>query len=448
MKRGTLLALAAIAATPALADAPQTGQAAFAEGRGHIVLEAGYTGMSVDPVRGDGYIAIDGAPVTFAEGIDFIDGQFYGGELTYVLPGEDEPSWFGRNLRVFGSYEHQKARASERIDGNGPTIDDGFDVTSVSSDGRSFASSSNHLAYADAQTGFYAASPSVGLMCVDANGAVTASAFQDAGLGQTATCDALASTATAQSTVIGSGDVWNAIANASLLPGLPLTTVTVTRSHYDVTAKRGEAGIAGDRRQTEALVLSPSLSVSIGERRARFDTMELVANSLSSPDVVAARIVEGGANTTDAALNLGLRASYDAGGGFDVFGSLRGAVVRRKTEMSVQSFVAASIFGESTIAMTAPLSDAANLFVSRSDTIAAAQGTLELGAGYRFEPSIGTGPLRLSITGSLTYDSDVPTYGNMGTFGGPLSGPVAPGYIDYSAETAFSITGGITVELP
>lgn len=349
---------------------------------------------------------------------------------------------------MFGGYEHQKASESQRIDGDGPTIDDGIDVTSVSSDGRAFASSFSHFTYADTQTGFYAASPSLGLLCAVANGVVTATAFQDAGLGQTATCNAQAALATSQTSVIGSDDVWNALANASLLSGPPITTVTATVSSYGVTAKRGEAGLAGDRRITETLVLSPSVSVSIGERRAAFGTIEFVADSFVSPDIVAMRLAEGAIDTKDAALNLGLRASYDAGGGFDLFGSLRGAILRRKTDMSVQSFVVANIFSETTMAITAPLSDASSFFANRSDTIAAAQSTLELGAGYTFEPAIGVGPLRLSITGSLTYDSDVPTYANMGTIDGPLGGPIVPGYIDYRGETAFSITGGITVELP
>jgi hypothetical protein len=445
MKRTAVFLIPAALISPALADGlPHQGGAPFADGRGHISFETGSVYMSVDPVRADGYIAVDGVPVAFSEGVDHVDGRLYAGELTYVLPGEDEPSWFGRNLRVFGGYEHQMANAAERLLTLGLTVNDGIDVTSVSSDGRAFASSSSHLTYADAQVGFFSPVPSVGLLCTLASGANSASAFQDAGFGNTITCAANANGATSQIIVNQSGFTWAATANAAVLAA-PTAMEMLTYSSYSVIARGGEAGFAGDHQISPDLTLSPSVSVAIGERRADFGTLQGIFDDADNPQIGAQRIVSGNLDTRDGALRLGLRGQYAAGSGFDLFAGVGGAVVRRKTDMTVTSVLGAVTPNGTTAAVVFANGDQT---VRRSDTIAAFQGTFELGAGYAFDPAIGIGPLKLSLTGGFTYDSDVPTYGNMGAISGPLSAPIAPATLAYSDETTLTLKGAITFELP
>lgn len=445
MNRRTLVLLSTVCAAPAIADAPQAGQAAFDGGRGQFTFETGYVEMSVEPVKGDAYIAIDGTPVTFADGIDRVDGRHYGGTLSYVLPGEDEPSWFGRNLRVFGGYGHQKANAAETSFAQGPTIFNAFDFTGVSKDGRAFASSLNHAADSSAQLGLFTPAPTIGLACVDTSGANTSSGFHDNGFGDILDCDADANGALSQLIVTQNGANWLGAASAVQTLGDPVDMQKRVKSTYSVVTRRGEAGFAGDHQISPAITLTPSVSAAIGERRAHFITSEIIANDFDDPLIGANRVVNGRMHGQDAALNLSLRARYAAGGGFDIFGAVGGAVVRRKTEMAEYGVSAAVTPNGGTAVVV--LVDGAAAYL-QTDTITAYQGTLEFGAGYTVDPSIGIGPLRLSLTGGLTYDSDVPTYGNVGAFSGPLTAPVAAAHIAYSDETTMTLKGAITLELP
>ncbi len=445
MNRRTLLLLSTVCAAPALADAPQAGHAAFDGGRGQFTFETGYVEMSVEPVRGDAYIAVDGTPVTFAGIVEEVAGRHFGGTLSYVLAGEDEPSWFGRNLRVFGGYEHEKANAAKISRTQGPTIFTAFDFTGVSKDGRAFASSLNHAADSSALIGLFTPAPDVGLMCVDASGANTSNGFHDSGFGNTLSCDADANGASAALAVVQIGGVWVAQANAVQTMGDPVDTQKRVYSTYGVVARRGEAGFAGDHQISPALTLTPSVSVAIGERQADFITAEAIANDFEDPLIGAFRVVNGRMHTRDAALNFALRASYAAGGGFDIFGAVGGGVVRRKTEMAENGISSAVTPNGSTAAALLIVGDMTFL---QNDTTTAYQGMFELGAAYSIDPEIGIGPLRLSLTGGLTYDSDVPTYGNVGSFSGPLLGPVAPAHIAYTGETSMTLTAAVTVELP
>lgn len=447
MKRRSLL-LSVVVAAPALADAPQAGQATFADGRGHIAFETGYIEMSVDPMRVGGSVVVDDAPVAFADGVDRLDGRTYGGAVTYVLPGEEQTSWFGRNLRLFGGYEREKASATESLRTQGPTITERFAVTSVSNDGRAFARSISHVAFADAQVGFFSPTSSASSSCSAANGANTSAGSHDAGLAGTLTCNADANTALSQVTVNQGAELWGATASAVVLPGGPIATETVAFSSYRVSGRHGEAGFAGDYELSPTLTVSPSVSISIGSRRAQF--LKLEGISVDPQNFFAQGILNGSLDTNDAALNLGLRAGYELGSGFDVFGSVGGAAVRRKTKLNASAIFGAEVLGDTTVAVF--IDPSGTGFMRSVDTIAAFQGTLEMGAGYTFDPAIGIGPLRLSLTGGLTYDSDVPTYGSVGTLSGdfdvPITGPVAPAHIAYSDETTMTIKGTITIELP
>jgi hypothetical protein len=446
MKHRALLLLSAAFAPPALADAPPSGEGSFADGRGHIAFEAGLVDMSVDPVRGDGVIEVDGTPVVFAQGVDRVDGRLYGGEISYVLPGEDTPSWFGRNLRVFGGYEHHKADAWSRHDAIGPTITSGFDFGSVSADGRAFALSFNHDTHAETLAGLFSPTPAGPAACLIANAGNFSTGFQDAGPGNTLDCSVTATTAFAQTIVTTSEGAWVAMANAATLPGVPIATEMRVYSRYGVIARRGEAGFAGDHVVSPTLSLSPSLSVSIGERRADFLVLEAIGDDLDAVTIFALRSLDGNLITRDAGLNLGLRAGYAAGGGFDLFASLGGAVLRRKTEMTFTSAAGGRVFGEDTFALA--LDAAGSSDQRRSDAVTAFQGTIEAGAGFTFDPAIGIGPLRLSLAGGVTFDSDVPTYGNLGFNTLDAIGPLTPAQIDYTGETTFTLKGAITFELP
>lgn len=445
MKRRTVLLLSTVLAAPALADAPQPGQGTFASGRGHITFEAGLVEMSVEPVHGDAYIAVDGSPVTFAEGIDSVDGQHYGGTLSYVLPGADEPSWLGRDLRVFGSYQHQSADADELSVAQGPTIFDAFDFTTVSKDGRAFASTFSHAASADVQIGLFSPEPSVGLLCTAVSGSQTSSGFHDAGFGAPVQCGVDITGPHAQMGVSQGESVWVATAHAVETLGDPIDTVQRVASRYAVVVGRGEAGFAGDHRILPTLMLTPSVSVAIAERRADFMTAQTIADDPEDPKLGAMRLVSGRLVSRDAALNVGLRTQYAAGGGVDLFGSLNAAVVRRKTQMVENGIsIAAALDGITTAGL---LVGGAPDYV-RGDTTAAFQGAFELGAAYTFVPTEWSGPLRLSLAGAISYDSDIPTYGNVGAFNGPLSAPIAAAGIAYTGETAMTLKGSITFELP
>lgn len=445
----SLLLATTVFASPVLADAPPEGKVSFAGGRGHITFETGAVDMSVTPLRATGEIVVDDAPVAFAEGLDSIDGRTYGGDIVFVLPGEDEMSWFGRNLRLFGGYERQKADAAEDVRAPGPTITERFAVTSVSSDGRAFARSISHAAFAVAQVGFFSPMPTAGSSCSVSNGGNTGSGFHDAGAAGTLTCNADANTAESLLTFNPGGQAWGATAFASVLPGGDIATETAVISSYSVSVRRGEAGFAGDYEITPAITASPSLSISIGSRRAQFFQLEAIADDFSNSTIAAQGFLDGSLDTRDAALNLGLRAGYALGSGFDVFGSLGGAAVRRKTTMRASTIVGSIVLGDDTVAVFSDSSGPGK--VRRDDTIAAFQGMLELGAGYTFDPAIGIGPLRLSATAGLTYDSDVPTYGNAGTLGDfdvPVTEPVAPAHIAYNDETTLTFKAAIAVELP
>jgi hypothetical protein len=445
MNRRILLLLSAACATPALADVPQQGQGAFAGGRGHISFETGIVEMSVEPVHADGHVWIDGTPVEFAEGVDEVDGEFYGGSLSFVLPGENDHSWFGQNLRVFFGYRHERASAAERHVGDGPTITEGIDLATVSPDGRMFASSSSHVGFGSAQVAFFAPAPSGGSTCSDTDGANSASAAYDGGVALSFFCNATPVLGIASLEVAQGGAAWAGQATGSALTGLPIPTeVTVTSSHK-VADRRGEAGFAGDFDVSPSLTLSPSLSVSIGERRADFHTS---VDMFDTPTLVTIRVegdVVGTLDTRDAGLNLGLRATYQESGGFDLFASLGGAVIRRKTEMTATAPLIGGVGSYFTFTQFAV---GGGTWITRTDTIAAFQAALEAGAGYTFDPAIGIGPMRLSLTGGLSYDSDVPFYGNVGAFSGPLTGPVAPAHIAYTGETTTTLRAAITFELP
>lgn len=401
--------------------------------------------MSVDPVRGDGFIAVDGVPLVFAKGVDRVNGNAYGGGVSFLLQGEDEPSWFGRNLRLFGRYERQDVNAGYVARALGPTINNSLEITSVTQDGRAFASSSSSATAAVAHAGIFLPEPTVGLACVLSSGANTAIGFHDGGLSNFPDCGVTSSTAESQVSFVQDGVGRFVSAHATVLTGVPIVTEAEQVNSYGVFVQRGEVGFAGDYQVSPTLTLSPTLSLAIGMRRASFFAHERIADDLTFFTITARRTVEGTLRSDDAAVNLGLRGHFAIGAGVDLFASISGAAVRRKTDLAALS-VASSVGPSGTTAAT--LFTNGDQTFHRIDTISAFQGALELGANYTFDPAIGVGPLRFSITGGLTYDSDVPTYGNVGAFDGPITGPIAPAHIAYSDEMTMTLKGAITVELP
>lgn len=446
MKRRAALLLSTAIAFPALAEeAPIHGSAAFAGGSGHVTFWGGIVEVGVDPIAPDGLIVIDGAAVDLGDGDDTLGGDVFGGALSFVLPGQDDGGWFGRNLRLDMEYERLKADERSQVQGVGPTIDTSFELVSVSADGHAIGRSLSATTLAEAAVFVFDPAPGSDTTCNDASGPNTAQAIVNTANGGAATCTATPTSATAQAAAIDGSTARIAFANAAVLSGTPIATEYVRIRRQSVETRRGQAGIAGDHPVSEALTLVPSLALTIAETTMAFNSAEFLADDLESITFGAIRAAQGTLNSHDAGLRLGVRADYAAGGGFTLFAGATAAVLRRKTVFAGNTIMQGIVNGEATVALTAIDNE---IDFRLRDSIAAFQSGLEVGAAYAFDPALGIGRLRFALTGGLVYDSDVATYGNIGDVPATVTGPIAPAHIAYTGETTFTLKGAITFELP
>lgn len=431
-----------VATAPAIADdaLPVQGGATFAGGRGHISFEAGWVDLGVGAINPDGTILIDDVALDLGDGDNRIQASALAGSLTFDLPGEDTRSWLGRKLRLKASFERQRATDETAETGVAPTLTSSIEVRSVSSDGTAFAYSNSNTGGASASAFVFSPDTSFTDTCSDASGNFQADAFYAASTGLII-CGVNATNAAAVVEINSAGYGANVRANGEILSGAPISLLYSVLRERRIETRRGSLALEGDYSIGPALTLSPSLGLAVGETKSSFENVQTIFDN----DVLeASRSLRGRTVSHDAGIELGARLTHDAGHGFDLFVSGAGTLLRRKVDLTSQSFTGSNLYG----LVTAAFSTMGSPYFIRTDTIAAFQGQIEGGAGYTFDPDAGLGPLRIALTGGVSYDSDVATYGNVAVPDAIPAGPVAPAHIAYEGETTLFLKGEITVEFP
>jgi hypothetical protein len=445
MRRVRLFLLATVAVVPASAnDALLRGNGAFAEGRGTISFEAGWVDIGLSSIRPDGLLIIDGAVVDYGGSAEHVYGDRAGGRLSFLLPGEDDGGWFGRNLRLGLQYARDRGEAVWSDFGvPGPTIVTNLSFITASLDGRAVASSSNDIngAIALARAVGFGSGVSDNCAFSDGNSFVSGSATSDGA----AVAGCAVSTTTASSSgnaQDANGADFTAVANATALPG-PVATTKYAAARNVIDIRRGEVGFEGDYDLSPSVTLSPSLGVTVASSKSDI----IVVQGLSSAFLQATQVLSGRIATKDAGVAAGLRANHAFGGGFAAFAGVRAALVRRKTDFDLDSLSFITVNGDDTFANSS--SDAHDEFeFLRTETIAAFQGGLEAGASYAFNSGF-IGPVRFAVSGDLLWDSRVPTYRNVALE--PvldLAAPVGAARIGYTDEITLAFKAEVTFELP
>jgi hypothetical protein len=437
----------------AIALPASAGEATFADGRGRLTLEGGIVDMTLAPIDPDGMLSIDGASVDFGATADRLHASTVGGAVSFVLPGEDAPAWLGRALRLSVGFERASGDQASLQVGAGPTLDTNLTLISASIDGRALATVSNDIAGVVAFA--HVSGPGTGLTgsCSDTTGSASALAtFTSDNSGFTG-CSTTAASAEATAYVSTGNSSSSAAANGFVLT-VPQQTGFYVQKARSVDARRGAVTLEGDHDAGTGLVLSPSVSVVAGRTVSTF----LNSQTLAAPDYFwAMRHVSGRIESDDIGMGIGATLRQSFADGFDVFAGARASALRRRTHLNALSQTELGFILDvdpdlnliqvaETRAMV--IEDGIFARAQRHDTIAAFQGMLEAGAGYRFDSGV-IGPLRLAVTGAVTYDSDVATYGNIGVPQAiDATPPLAPTHIAYSGEHTFALKAELTFELP
>ncbi|MBP6012829.1 MAG: hypothetical protein KBA31_11425 [Alphaproteobacteria bacterium] len=434
MKRAvSLLVLAAVAQASAAEAPPLAGSATFANGQGHISFESGLVDIGVNRVRFDDILMVDGSAIGQG-GVDRIDGSVFGGTLTFVLPGEDRTTWLGRRLRLKGHFERQKGDSTQAFEGVATATSDLLGI-SVTSDGRALVRVHGTPSDSSLTARVFGVNSDETDSCAGSISATTYDAVVT-GVSAFASCQTFAPASVSFFGVSEDGPTTYVIfAGGGVLSG-PADLAFSFSETRSVAVRRGEVALEGDYDIAPNFTLSPSVGLTFGETASSFFQLEQLEGGLI-------RALEGWTTSQDAGIRVGARATYQVGSGFDLFASASGAVVRRKSEMRSLSFGgAALIFAED-------VNGDPFVHLVEPEARAAFLGDLNVGGAYVFDTQ-AVGPLRLALSGGVSYDSDVATYGNVGITPTTdiTAGPVAPAHLAYSGETTLSLKAEITVELP
>lgn len=438
MKR-VVAVVSLLALSPAFADEnPLRGSTTFAGGDGTLSLHAGWVDIGVAPVGADGLIVIDGTPFAVGED-DHIDGSLFGGTLTFNLPG-NESSWLGSNLRLKGSFDRQRGTTEHSGSYAGPSITSSLDVYAVSGDGRAFAISQNSTTAGAATVLLFGPGAQPSSTSSDANGALSATCTIQGALAFAGVCAVTPPNAAGFFAAQEGASQWIAAATAHVLTGTPLPTTIGSVGSRSVEIKSGSAGVEGDYAWTSTLTLSPYLGAVVRETKFAFNNAEfLIVDGFNS----VTRYTEGRIETQDIGIATAVTLTDAVTPGFEIFASANASLARRKANINSQSITNAIIADDGVQAGSFQV-----LRQDASDTAAAFVGGVELGGAYTLQ-GLGIGPLRASVVGGLSYDSAVATRAAAAlTPGGPITGPIDIGRLNFEGETSLYVKGAITVELP
>jgi hypothetical protein len=416
------------------------GTAAFDGGHGHITLGGGYESFGVEALGTGLVIAIDGETVHgLSDGR--VAGNLLDGQLSYLLPGETQGTWLGRNLSLVFDIEHGWGDREQAATDNSRMVSTGLSFLMSSGDGRAVAYADSTISGATAVAAALGTGNSQSSFCAQASGAVSTIAAANGSAAALAGCIPSASDgiAIAESADNG-GAVYSAAARAMILSGTPFSVVTGALTRYDIEDSRGDAVMTGDFELAPLLTLSPSFGFVAGRRQLKFlseNASSGVDNGTTAFFVVG--VVAGSLTSKDAGLQGGSRLNYEALPGLDIFASAKGALVFRRTQLQTLDFVIGGIKGTDV-----------GIYPARHEETqehAAFQGGLEIGGSYTFGADWGLGALRAALSGGLRYDSAAATYRHVNA-SLAFDPPYAPAGIDFGSEIDYQLKGELTVELP
>lgn len=416
------------------------GSTAFASGQGYIALGGGVADFGVESIGTGLSVDIDGQSFSL-DLDDRLEGQFFGARLSFNLPGQNEKTWLGRNMRLSLDVTRGWAAEALSIDDVRQTVDTSLFFTMVSNDGRAIAQSNNSTSAASALVATFGLGDAFASTCNAANGTGYASATSEAQASTLAGCFASPGIAEAASHAEG---VFGFVAasRAILLSGTPFDVRMGRGASYDIEDTRGEAALTGDYDLGSSLVLSPSLALVAGRRQVKFaGTVGFEASDLAG-DFFVFSLSQGRLVSQDAGIQGGSRVAYKIAPGLDLFASAKAAVLHRRSRMESSGFAGADIAGDP--------NGAASYDYGVSEEVRtrlAFRGQLEAGGSYEFGAGLGLGPIRTSLSGGLLYDSAVANYASVQILS-VLDAPFAPAHIEFTGETDLFLKVELSLELP
>jgi hypothetical protein len=436
---GTCLFAAALARADGV---PLRGAADFADGRGHLVLGGGVADFGVERIGTGLEISIDGQTVATALE-DRIGGKLFGGNVSYVLPHENERTWFGRRTRLMLGVFHGWADKTQVAFGDdATTVDTALFYHMASPDGRAFGQSTSATTGASAFTAAYGGGSAFADVCTDTNGSVAANAVAAGLSSAVANCTAGPTSAFSESLSADPGSTVSAVARAIVLSGTPFTADTIDAATHDIEDTRVEFGMEGDYDIGSEFSLAPSFAVVGGRRQLKFMAENGVIAADGATSLAVIGIVAGTLVSKDLGVQAGSRAGYRIAPGVELFAAAKAALLHRRVDMDSSGAIAGTV-GAGYFAVTSSASSA----MAHEETRAAFQGRFEAGGSYAFDPGLGLGPLRATLTGGLAYDSAVANYQAVKS-SPALDAPFAPAEIGFAAETDYYAKAELTLELP
>jgi len=440
--RALLLISACLLAAQASADeAPLRGSAEFAGGRGHVTLGGGVVDFGVEQAGTGLSVFVDGEAVSFRTD-DRVDGSVLGGRVSYVLNGERERTWFGRNTRLSLDIVHGWADREEiDLTEDALTVNTALLLHASSADGRAMAYSLNTTTAAAAYTSAFGAESTSTDLCTDTNGSVAANAVAAGGAFATATCTAGATEAESLSQSGDGPSIFAAETHALILTGTPFAVETLAYARYDIEDTRVEAAMAGDYALSPALTLAPSLALVGGKRKLKFLAESGIIAHDGATDFVIFGATAGTLLSKDVGVQAGSDLTYEFQPGLRLFASAKAALLHRKVTMDSAGGVGGGTGGNDFRAYTITAGH-----MESDGESAAFRGQFETGGSYEFDAGF-LGPLRLALTGGLTYDSAVANYEAVKA-SPALDPPFAPADIGFAAETDYYAKAELTLELP